>query len=310
MTGRLIRYRPADNLPARVEAVRTLETEVRREQALLDVLRRARADSREQLQALARIVDHCTAVVDLVDEMRAAGELRTQDDGASKAAQPGRPSLEDLGLDHRRVAEWRQLRDHDAAAYLEQLGDDELGQASIRWLAAQLNGDADLGVHVVNNSGDCEWYTPARIIAAARRAMGGIDLDPASSDQANEHVGADAYFTVAEDGLTRPWHGRVWLNPPYTFPTVERFVRKLADHYHAGDVTQGITLVNNATETPWFQDLGAAATTVCFPRSRIVFDHPTRTSVRALQGQAIVYLGRRVAAFTRAFEPIGLVLTR
>lgn len=145
--GKLIRYRPADNLPARAEAVRALEAEVRREQAVLDIMRRARADVREQVEVLRRVIGHAVAVVNLVDEMRVAGEL------VDAKGQPGtlpselrKASLEDLGLTNQRVSEWRVARDRDALGYLEQLvagGQEEaFERASIAWLVREVNRGA------------------------------------------------------------------------------------------------------------------------------------------------------------------------
>jgi hypothetical protein len=68
---------------------------------------------------------------------------------------------------------------------------------------------------VQHSSLTSEHYSPAEIVEPGRRLFGGtIDLDPASCALANETVRATRFYTREEDGLTRPWFGRVWLNPP------------------------------------------------------------------------------------------------
>ena len=69
--------------------------------------------------------------------------------------------------------------------------------------------------HINQTSGDVEYYTPGKIVEAARLTMGGIDLDPASSAAANARVRAVRFFTEADNGLSKKWKGRVWMNHPF-----------------------------------------------------------------------------------------------
>ncbi len=161
--------------------------------------------------------------------------------------------------------------------------------------------------HVAHNSGNNEWYTPEEYIKAARQVLGRVDLDPATSEIANTVVQADEFYTAQDNGLDQEWTGKVWMNPPYSSDLVGRFAEKLCCHYEAGDVTEAIVLVNNATETGWFQRMAQTAACVCFPRTRVKFWKPDGETGAPLQGQAILYFGTKKTSFVSAFRSFGFV---
>ncbi len=162
--------------------------------------------------------------------------------------------------------------------------------------------------HVANNSGNNEWDTPAKYIALAREVMGSIDTDPATSLRANKTVQAAQIFTADDDGRAKIWSGNVFLNPPYAQPLMGDFAECVSAKFESGEIDQACILVNNATETQWFQRMLAVSSAVCFPKSRIKFLDPTGKPGAPLQGQAIIYMGDNVEAFGDAFSAEGMVL--
>jgi ParB family chromosome partitioning protein len=136
--------------------------------------------------------------------------------------------------------------------------------------------------------------------------MGSIDVDPASSQIANTIVQAATYYTVADDGRNKDWTGNVFMNPPYAHPLIDEFTNKLISEIQSGNTKQAIVLVNNATETKWFQSLANKAAAVCFPQSRLRFWSPEKVSA-PLQGQAFLYFGNDIKAFRSEFGKYGFV---
>lgn len=157
--------------------------------------------------------------------------------------------------------------------------------------------------HIAYNSGNNEWYTPTEIIEAAREVMGSIDLDPASSDIANEVVKAGTYYTAEDNGLVRPWFGNIWLNPPYASDLIGRFIDRLIEA--RADYKQSIVLVNNATETRWFSSVVEISSAIVFPTSRVKFYMPNKQTGAPLQGQAILYIGDNAERFLESFSCFG-----
>ena len=165
------------------------------------------------------------------------------------------------------------------------------------------------GAHVGNATGEYEWYTPSIYIEAAREVMGSIDVDPASSEVADKTVKATKYYTIESDGLIQKWEGNVWMNPPYSQPLITDFCNLLIDKYLNGEIKRACVLVNNATETNFYQNMLNHSKAVCFIKGRVKFIDKNGESTGApLQGQTILYFGDNYREFGSIFSQFGVVL--
>lgn len=184
--------------------------------------------------------------------------------------------------------------------------DVEAGDLSVSAAAAQLSP-----FHMTES---VEWYTPARYVEAARETLGAIDLDPATCAKAQETVKASKFYTRDDDGLSKQWKGRVWLNPPYGKradgeSSAGTWAKRLGELFDAGKVSAAILCVNAFTDRSWFQPFWRRA--ICFSSHRVKFYRPVGDRPDSpVHGTAFVYFGREIDRFARAFADIGPVVVR
>ena len=211
-------------------------------------------------------------------------------------------TLDELGVSKKQSSRWQQEAEIPEEKFEQYIDDRNKNEAEITQ-----SGLLKLGskCHVANNSGENEWYTPTKYIEAARLAMGGIDLDPASCEKAQENVKAGSFYTAEDNGLEKRWFGKIWLNPPYSKDLIGAFAEKVATENY----DQACVLVNNATDSRWFHRIAEMASAICFVKGRIKYLDASGTPANTpLQGQAIIYLGDRSNEFKTAFEDIGFVV--
>lgn len=106
------------------------------------------------------------------------------------------------------------------------------------------------------------WLTPKPLVDA----LGRFDLDPCSPPPpVMPWRLADRCYTEEDDGLSQPWVGRVWMNPPYG-SACKHWIERIANH---GD---GVALIFARTETTWFhKHVWRRAQGILFMRGRIKF---------------------------------------
>lgn len=124
-----------------------------------------------------------------------------------------------------------------------------------------------------------EWLTPPDLI----KKLGEFDLDPCSPinrpwDTAKQH------YTIHDNGLILPWHGVVWLNPPYGYQTVT-WLEKMVDHKN------GMVLMFARTETDmFFRYVWDKADSLFFIRGRLYFHHVNGEKAKSNSGAPSVLI--------------------
>ena len=151
------------------------------------------------------------------------------------------------------------------------------------------------------------WFTPPEYIQKVREVLGSIELDPFSCEKANETVGANTIFTEGNSALDKEWVANtVFCNPPYSGGLVAPATAKYVQQWQDRNFKAGIVLVNNCTDTAWFDLLWKNAQAVCFTRGRISFESYDGKKISGnTRGQTLFYFGDDVIRFREIFGEVG-----
>ena len=110
-----------------------------------------------------------------------------------------------------------------------------------------------------------DWATPTGFFDLVAREFS-FTLDAAAS---HGNAKVEAFYTEEDNGLTKPWRGVVWCNPPYG-RQIGEWVRK--GFTAAQDGATVVMLIPARTDTAYWHDYVMRAAEVRFLRGRLVFD--------------------------------------
>ena len=118
---------------------------------------------------------------------------------------------------------------------------------------------------VATSSRNDDWSTSPATFDKLNREFGPFDLDPAASVG---NAKCPHFYTAAENGLLRPWTGRVWLNPPYG-RTIGLWMAKARQEAAAGALV--VCLVPARVDARWWRESVAVASLVRLLPGRLRF---------------------------------------
>ena len=124
-------------------------------------------------------------------------------------------------------------------------------------------------VHFSSATG--EWETPQTLFDELDRIFGGFTLDPcASADNAK----CERFFTRSDDGLSQPWTGKVFMNPPYG-RQIGLWIKKAFEESQKGTLV--VCLLPARVDTRWWHDY-ASKGYVYFLQGRLKFGTATNAA--------------------------------
>lgn len=158
------------------------------------------------------------------------------------------------------------------------------------------------------SSESVEWYTPKYVLDLVEKVLGAIDLDPCSNPA--KTVPAKLHYTEMDNGLDKPWNGRIFMNPPYGAANSKKWAKKFITELDT-NITEGIVLVGANVDTGYFNDYLDNCDSCCLVQRRIQFvsGGENLEAKQNTRPSAIFYFGENPTDFAKSFTNMGNIIT-
>lgn len=154
---------------------------------------------------------------------------------------------------------------------------------------------------VMFSSEDTQWETPDSLFKELNSTFN-FYMDVCAIEK-NKKL--DRYISPEQDGLTTPWKGTCWMNPPYT-RRQHLWVEKAIKEVKCGNCDTVVILIPARTETvAWQEHIFPNATAISFIRGRLKFNN---MSSGAPFPSALVVIGRVTDNQLRVLQKYGRLI--
>ena len=117
---------------------------------------------------------------------------------------------------------------------------------------------------VLFSSKSVVWETPQDLFDKLNAEFH-FDLDVCALP---ENAKCEKYYTPEDDGLSQPWNGICWCNPPYG-RTIGKWVQKAYETFAGGGTV--VMLLPARTDTKWFHEYIYNKAEIRFIKGRLKF---------------------------------------
>lgn len=117
---------------------------------------------------------------------------------------------------------------------------------------------------VLFSSKSVVWETPQDLFDKLNEEFH-FDLDVCALP---ENAKCEKYYTPEDDGLSQPWNGVCWCNPPYG-RTIGKWIQKAYETFAGGGTV--VMLLPARTDTKWFHEYIYNKAEIRFIKGRLKF---------------------------------------
>jgi site-specific DNA-methyltransferase (adenine-specific) len=131
-------------------------------------------------------------------------------------------------------------------------------------------------------SGNTDWETPPELFKRFDEKYH-FNIDVCATAL---NTKCRRYFTPEQDGLTQPWLGTCWMNPPYG-RGIEPWIKKAYESAEAGATV--VAILPARTDTAWFHQYIYGKAEIEFLKGRVRFIMGGKTGPAPFPSMIVVW---------------------